>query len=134
MANIHVVPRGTKWEVEGKGMPHIVAEDKKTAMRKGREEAGKRGIHLTVHGKDGTIQKVIKPMFKNNSPNQHVVPHDGKWAVRPEHGKKVSSTYFWRLSAVRRAREIAKNYHSDLVIHDSNGKISSVSKPGLDGI
>lgn len=131
MASIHVVPNGTNWEVEGKGMPHIVAEDKKVAMRKGREEAGKRGLYLTVHGKDGSIQKVIKPRFKNHAPNQHVVPHEGKWAVRPEHGKKVSSTYNWRPFAVMRAREIAKNYHSSLVIHNSDGKISSVSKPGL---
>lgn len=40
--------------------------------------------------------------------NQHVVPHNGEWAVRGEGNQKVTATFSTQKEAITRATEIAK--------------------------
>ena len=40
--------------------------------------------------------------------NQHVVPHDDGWAVKPERGQRASSVHDTQREAIERAREIAQ--------------------------
>ncbi len=55
--------------------------------------------------------------------HQHVVPHDEGWAVRGEGNTRVTATYKYQDDAIDRARNIAKNYRSDVVIHGRDGRI-----------
>jgi len=55
--------------------------------------------------------------------NQHVVPHDGKWGVRGEGNERVTSTHDTQAEAIERAREIAINQESEVVIHRPDGRI-----------
>ncbi len=64
--------------------------------------------------------------------NQHVVTHDGNWAVRGEGNQRVTSIHSTQTEAIRSAREIAKNNESEVVIHDRHGKIRDKDSYGHD--
>lgn len=64
--------------------------------------------------------------------NQHVVPHNGSWAVRGENAKRVSGTFDTQQAAIQAGRQIAKNQHSELVIHRPNGQIRDKDSYGND--
>jgi uncharacterized protein YdaT len=55
--------------------------------------------------------------------NQHVIPHDGEWAVRGEGNDRVTSKHATQGDAIERAREIAINERSEVVIHRPDGRI-----------
>ena len=64
---------------------------------------------------------------------QHVVPHrDGGWAVRPEGGDKVTSRHETQADAIERAREIARNQETEVVIHRPDGTIRDSDSYGPD--
>ena len=54
---------------------------------------------------------------------QHVVPHPEGWAVRGEGNERVTATYKYQDDAIDRAKKIAKNYGSSVVIHRKDGTI-----------
>lgn len=64
--------------------------------------------------------------------NQHVVPHNGKWGVRGAGNGKVTQVFNTQKEAKQRAREIAINQQSEVVIHRSNGQIRDKDSYGKD--
>jgi len=64
--------------------------------------------------------------------NQHVVPHNGKWAVRGEGNKKITSTHDTQEEARKEARKIAINQESEVVIHRPDGTIRDKDSYGND--
>lgn len=64
--------------------------------------------------------------------NQHVVPHNGEWAVRGEGNQKVTAAFSTQKEAITRATEIAKNQQSELFIHKVNGQIRERNSYGND--
>lgn len=66
------------------------------------------------------------------SKNQHVVPHKGGWAVRGEGNSRASSVHDTQRSAIDKARSIARNQGSELLIHGENGRIRSRDSHGKD--
>jgi hypothetical protein len=64
--------------------------------------------------------------------NQHVVPHNGAWAVRGEHTQRVTVTANTQAEAIQIAREIAINQQSELFIHRPNGQIRDRDSYGND--
>ena len=64
--------------------------------------------------------------------NQHVVPHNGEWAVRGEGNQKVTATFPTQQEAINRATEIARNQQSELFIHRPNGQIRERNSYGND--
>lgn len=78
----------------------------------------------------GLLRKIVKIIFKNaglstgpRSHNQHVVPHEEGWAVRGEGNEKVTAIYATQKKALKRAKEIAENYNSSIIIHRKDGTI-----------
>ena len=76
------------------------------------------------------LQKVLKIILKNigirTSPpthHQHVVPHDEGWAVKGEGNSRATGIFDTQEEAIRRAKEIARNYGSDVIIHRRDGTI-----------
>ncbi|WP_418378220.1 DUF2188 domain-containing protein [Acidaminococcus sp.] len=63
---------------------------------------------------------------------QHVVPHNGNWAVKGEHNAKVTKTFSRKSDATDFGRKIARNQESELVIHNRNGQISHKDSHGND--
>ena len=64
--------------------------------------------------------------------NQHVVPHDDAWAVKGEGNSRVTSAHDTQRDAVKRAREIARNQHGEVVIHRQDGTIRDKDSYGND--
>jgi uncharacterized protein YdaT len=64
--------------------------------------------------------------------NQHVVPHNGEWAVRGAGNQRVTSTHGTQADAAAAARKIAINQHSEVVIHRPNGQIRDKDSYGRD--
>lgn len=64
--------------------------------------------------------------------NQHVVPHNGGWAVRGEGNYRVTSQHDTQASAIGAGVQIAKNQSSELLIHGQNGQIRARNSYGND--
>ena len=64
--------------------------------------------------------------------NQHVVPHDGGWAVRGAGNEKVTANHKTQAEAISHARQIAKNQQSEVVIHRPGGQIRDKDSYGPD--
>lgn len=64
--------------------------------------------------------------------NQHVVTHNGQWAVRKENSQKVTKQFPTQKEAIKYGEKIARNNHSELFIHGKNGKIRDRNSYGND--
>ncbi|WP_446678081.1 DUF2188 domain-containing protein [Stutzerimonas nitrititolerans] len=57
--------------------------------------------------------------------NQHVVPHDDKWAVRGAGNSKVTKQFDTQREAIEHARGIATNQQSEVLVHNKQVKFAS---------
>jgi len=64
--------------------------------------------------------------------NQHVVPHGDDWAVKGAGNSKATSVHSTQEGAIEKARDIARNQQSELLIHGSNGRIRERDSYGND--
>lgn len=64
--------------------------------------------------------------------NQHVVPHNSGWAVKGAGNSKVTSVHLTQASAISQAKGIARNQHSEMLIHAQNGQIREKNSYGND--
>jgi len=64
--------------------------------------------------------------------NQHVVPNGNEWSVIGEGNKKNTATFDTQKEAIDKAREIAINQESELLIHGRNGQIREKDSYGND--
>jgi len=55
--------------------------------------------------------------------HQHVVPYQGKWAVRREGNKRITSKHRLQEAAIRKAKRLARKYKADVIIHRQDGTI-----------
>lgn len=68
----------------------------------------------------------------SSSENQHVVPTGNGWAVKRAGSKRATETFDTQRDAIQRAREIARNKGSELLIHGRDGKIREKNTYGRD--
>ncbi len=64
------------------------------------------------------------PATKNK--NVHVVPSDSGWRVVRPNANKASAVRSTKSSAVEKAKTIARNDRSSVIVHRNDGKITSV--------
>ena len=64
--------------------------------------------------------------------DQHVVSHEDGRAIRSEGNQRVTSVHDTQREATDRAREIARNQHSEVVIHRRDGTIRDSDSYGND--
>lgn len=64
--------------------------------------------------------------------NQHVAPHDDKWAVRGAGNGKVTKQFDTQREAIEHARSIAINQQSEVLIHNQQGQIRERNSYGND--
>ncbi len=76
------------------------------------------------------LRKIIEIILKNlgvrtrpPTHHQHVVPHPEGWAVKGEGNERYTGVFDYQDDAIDRAREIAQNYGSDVIIHRKDGSI-----------
>jgi hypothetical protein len=63
--------------------------------------------------------------------NQHVVPHNGEWAVRGEGNSRITSVHDTQTDAIEAARDIAIRHKAEVVVHRPDGRIRD--KDSYDG-
>lgn len=64
--------------------------------------------------------------------NQHVVPKEGKWAVKPVGSNRTASTHRTQGAAIDVARKVARREKSEVVIHRPDGTIRDKDSYGND--
>ncbi len=64
--------------------------------------------------------------------NQHVVKTPNGWGVKGEKNSKITQNYDTQKEAFDRARMIAINQKSEVLIHGENGKIREKNSYGND--
>ncbi|MDH5648585.1 MAG: DUF2188 domain-containing protein [Gammaproteobacteria bacterium] len=64
--------------------------------------------------------------------NQHVVPHQGGWAVKSEGASKASSIHQKQSDAISQARNTAIKNKTEMLIHGKNGQIRERNTYGKD--
>ena len=64
--------------------------------------------------------------------NQHVVPHNGTWAVKGDGSQRATRVVTTQQEAIEVARRIARNQGSDVVIHACDGNIRGKDSYGND--
>jgi len=64
--------------------------------------------------------------------NQHVVPHNGTWAVKGAGNQRATSLHRTQEEARQAARDIAIKQGSEVVIHRPNGQIREKDSYGND--
>ena len=64
--------------------------------------------------------------------NVHIVPHNGKWAVKMEGNDRYAAIIEKQSTAVERGKQIAKNNESEILIHGGNGQIRERNSYGND--
>lgn len=76
------------------------------------------------------LGKILKIVLKNMgirtrppTHNQHVVPHAEGWAVKGEGNERYTAIFNYQDDAIDRAKEIARNYGSTVIIHRQDGTI-----------
>jgi hypothetical protein len=82
----------------------------------------------------GRMRFLIYLCFKSNNmnKNQHVVKHPEGWAVKGAGNEKATKVTPTQKEAIDVAKGIAKNQHSEVVIHGENGKIRDKDSYGND--
>lgn len=58
-----------------------------------------------------------------SSKNQHVIPYNGKWAVKREGSSRLTSVHETKREAIDAARKIARNQSGSLYVHGRSGQI-----------
>lgn len=72
------------------------------------------------------LRQILRNMGVRTSPHshhQHVVPHPEGWAVKGEGNQRYTAIYKYQEEAIDRAKDIALNYRSDVIIHRKDGTI-----------
>ncbi len=64
--------------------------------------------------------------------NQHVVPTSNGWGVKGANNTRITQKFDTQKQAIERAREIAINQKSELLIHGKNGQIREKNSYGND--
>jgi len=64
--------------------------------------------------------------------NQHVVPHNKEWAVKGAGNERYTSFHCTQKEAADKARDIAINQKSEVVIHNRQGQIRDKDSYGKD--
>ena len=64
--------------------------------------------------------------------NQHVVPQADGWAVRGAGSARATSVFDTQAQAIDRARGIAQNQGTELLVHGRNGQIRERDSYGND--
>lgn len=68
----------------------------------------------------------------SSKPSQHVVPHQGDWAVRKSGADRVTEVFDTQKEAIDRARGISQNQGAELFIHGRDGRIRERDSHGND--
>ena len=128
--NQHVVKHEGKWAVRAESIekPSSIHNTQAEAINRAREIAHREGTRLYIHDAHGRFKAVEnihaeKVPEKKANADQHVVPHEEKWAILAAGTKKPTSVHDTQHEAIEIAREAAKKQSTVLFIHGRDGHV-----------
>lgn len=65
---------------------------------------------------------------------QHVVPRQGKWAVRKAGSNKATKSFDTQREAIQTARRLARSQKTEVYVHGRDGRIRERDSYGNDPI
>ena len=84
---------------------------------------GKRSVYWLASEKQGLVAMA--------GTAQHVVPRDGRWAVRKGGAERVTRRYDTQREAVDAAREIARRQRTEVFVHGRDGRSANGTRTGM---
>ena len=63
---------------------------------------------------------------------QHVVPRQGKWAVRKAGSNRVTKSFATQREAIETARKLARSQKTEVYVHGRDGRIRERDSYGND--
>lgn len=93
--------------------------------------AGFERVHAFTEAHSASSFKGRPPPMSKSRP-VHVVPSEGKWAVRPEGAPRPVSHHATKSAAEAAGRTLAKREETELVIHGRDGRIQDRDSFGSD--
>ncbi len=66
----------------------------------------------------------LREASRTNNGDIHVIPTEGKWAVRKEGAAKSSKVLLDKKDAIKEAKELIKTEHSKVIVHNYDGTIN----------
>jgi len=77
-----------------------------------------------------SLLEILENVYENSRKSgrkrtwhQHVVPYEGDWAVRREGNKRITSKHKKQITAINKAKSIARKRNADVIIHRAGGGI-----------
>lgn len=70
-----------------------------------------------------------KEIINSGGADQHVVPHQGKWAILKEGNEKESHIYATKEEALEKAKAMGIKENVGIVVHKEDGKIQNNLDP-----
>jgi hypothetical protein len=83
------------------------------------------------HWQSPVNRRLVRQGFSMSKRNFHVVPSNGRWAVKPA-GKPSVSTHRTQAAAENAARPLARQQQSEVVTHRRDGTIRDSDSYGRD--
>lgn len=75
------------------------------------------------------LRKSKTKMYKQN---QHVVPHEGGWAVGGAGSQRARAVHDTQAAAIDQARSISRHQGTELLIHGTDGRLRDRDSHGHD--
>ncbi|MFC7395194.1 DUF2188 domain-containing protein [Scopulibacillus cellulosilyticus] len=106
---------------EGRAIPIATNQAKEWYKNASQDEIRK--LKENVDPTERSDSQIYKSRPELMDKGEHVIPHSNGWAVQSQDAKKPSEVLDHKDEAVKRAKEIAKNKGTEVIIHKKNGKI-----------
>jgi len=83
--------------------------------------------------KKANVSIILKTKLMMNRKSTHVIPNpSGGWKVTQSGASRATNLFVTRQPAIDRARELSARQHTELVVHNKDGKISGKDSHGHD--
>lgn len=107
---------------EGQAIPIATEQAKKWY-----DNASKTEINQVIQMSDKDLRDSDSDRTSSNPElidnGEHVIPHKDGWAVKAEDAKQPSNVFTTKEEAIKRAKEIANNKQTAVIIHKQDGTI-----------
>jgi len=91
------------------------------------ENASEKEINQVIQMSDEDLKESDSDRSASNpelmEKGEHVIPHEDGWAVKAQGAKQPSDVFSKKDEAIERAKEIAENKQTSVVIHKQDGTI-----------
>ncbi|MCY8989641.1 DUF2188 domain-containing protein [Bacillus atrophaeus] len=106
---------------EGRAIPIATSQAKEWAQHASKDEIADFVKHDNVTKRDRDSDSSARPELMDKA--EHVIKHKDGWAVKTEDAKRVTEVKDTKQEAISRAKEIAENKGTEVIVHKADGSV-----------